>query len=90
MSIAINKKKPFRLVNGDFVLPFEVEEKSLAKGQVVTHYGYLEDKLLFLGEGVVQINTLKVKRREYWNLFSRVNFSAHILPSYCKNLQMFK
>jgi CRP-like cAMP-binding protein len=44
---------------GDFVLPFEVEEKSLEKGHVVTHYGDVENKLLLLNEGLVQISTLK-------------------------------
>ena len=60
MSIELLIKKNLSgLVNGDFVLPFEVEAKSLAKGQVVTHFGNVEDKLLFLDEGVVQVNTLK-------------------------------
>ena len=45
--------------NGDFVLPFEVEQKSISKNYVITDYGQVENKILLLSEGVVQISTLK-------------------------------
>jgi len=43
----------------DFVLPFEVEEKSLGANYVITDYGHVENKILLLNEGVVQVSTLK-------------------------------
>jgi CRP-like cAMP-binding protein len=45
--------------NIDFVLPFEVKQKSTDVNCVITDYGKVENKILFLTEGVVQISTLK-------------------------------
>jgi CRP-like cAMP-binding protein len=58
MSIDSFIKKHLSL-SEDIVLPFEVEQKKLAKDYVITDYGYVEDKLLLLREGVVQVSTLK-------------------------------
>jgi CRP-like cAMP-binding protein len=43
----------------DFVLPFEVTERNFDANVIITDYGYVEDKMLLLAEGVVQISTLK-------------------------------
>ncbi len=45
--------------SGEVVLPFEVEQKSIPANQVVTYYGDVENKILLLSEGLVQIGTLK-------------------------------
>ena len=43
----------------DVVLPFEVEQKSISANDVITDYGDVENKMLLLSEGLVQISTLK-------------------------------
>ena len=43
----------------NFTVPFEVERKRLRKDDVVTAYGDVENKLLLLSEGIVQVCTLK-------------------------------
>jgi CRP-like cAMP-binding protein len=45
--------------HGDFVLPFDVEQKKIRANSVITDYGQVEDKILLLSEGVVQVSTLK-------------------------------
>jgi CRP-like cAMP-binding protein len=45
--------------DGEFVLPFEVEQKSLNTNSVVTPYRQIENKIFFLSEGIVQITTLR-------------------------------
>jgi len=43
----------------DFVLPFEVEGKDLGTNSMITAYGQVENKILLLSEGVVQVSTMK-------------------------------
>jgi CRP-like cAMP-binding protein len=63
---------------GDFVLPFEVEENSFAKGCVVTDYGDVENKLFLLSQGLVQISTLKGEQERILEfVFSGEFFSAY-------------
>jgi CRP-like cAMP-binding protein len=40
-------------------LPFKVEQQWLDKDHVITSYNTLEDKILLLSEGIVQVSTLK-------------------------------
>lgn len=45
--------------DSDVVFPFEVEQKNIQENLVITEYGDVENKMLLLNEGVVQISTLK-------------------------------
>ncbi|MFZ6011916.1 MAG: Crp/Fnr family transcriptional regulator [Bacteroidota bacterium] len=45
--------------NANVILPFAVERKSLYKHEIITDYGQVENKIMLLHEGVVQIGTLK-------------------------------
>jgi CRP-like cAMP-binding protein len=40
-------------------LPFEVKETNYDADFIITPYGTIEDNLFFLGEGIIQVNTLK-------------------------------
>ncbi|SKC62356.1 Crp/Fnr family transcriptional regulator [Ohtaekwangia koreensis] len=43
----------------DFALPFEVEQKEFGKDYIITRYEQVENRILLLSEGIVQISTLK-------------------------------
>jgi CRP-like cAMP-binding protein len=40
-------------------LPFDVVQKSFAANHVITDYGHVENKILLLSEGLIQISALK-------------------------------
>jgi CRP-like cAMP-binding protein len=44
---------------GNFTLPFEVEQKEFGKDYIITRYEQIENRILLLSEGIVQISTLK-------------------------------
>jgi CRP-like cAMP-binding protein len=43
----------------DIVIPFEVGERNFGTNEIITDYGQVEDKLLLLHEGAVQVSTMK-------------------------------
>ncbi len=44
---------------GNFTLPFSVEQRTISAHTVITDYNEVEDKIMLLQEGVVQVSTLK-------------------------------
>jgi CRP-like cAMP-binding protein len=50
--------------DNDFILPFDVEQKWLDKDFIVTPYDQVENKILLLNEGIVQISTLKAEEEK--------------------------
>ena len=44
---------------GDFTLPFDTEQRALQTHTIITDYNQVEDKIMLLQEGVVQVSTLK-------------------------------
>jgi CRP/FNR family transcriptional regulator, anaerobic regulatory protein len=58
VEIFIKKHLP-EYKDSNFILPFEVEEKSFDKDYAITPYGQVENKILLLSEGIVQVSTLK-------------------------------
>lgn len=44
---------------GDFALPFDVEQRTLQMHTIITDYNEVENKIMLLQEGVVQVSTLK-------------------------------
>ena len=41
------------------MLPFDVEQRTLQTHTIITDYNQVEDKIMLLQEGVVQVSTLK-------------------------------
>jgi CRP-like cAMP-binding protein len=45
--------------SGEFTLPFGVEQRTIQIHTIITDYNQVEDKIMLLREGVVQVSTLK-------------------------------
>jgi CRP-like cAMP-binding protein len=44
---------------GNFTLPFNVDQQTIPAHTIITDYNKIEDKIMLLQEGVVQVSTLK-------------------------------
>lgn len=44
---------------GNFTLPFDVVQQTVQAHTIITDYNHIEDKIMLLQEGVVQVSTLK-------------------------------
>lgn len=60
------------------VLPFETRQESIDSHHVITNYGQVENKILFLSEGVVQVSTMKGEEERILEfVFPNEFFSAY-------------